>query len=117
MQWVGEKSWVYKTSFPTPQDHAQHNHHDLVFQGLDTFATVLLNGTEILKADNMFASYRVAVAQHLRQSGANDLEITFESALLKGRELVKQHSHEHNFLVRQTDVGRLPTRKAQYNWG
>ncbi|KAG9257293.1 glycoside hydrolase family 2 protein [Emericellopsis atlantica] len=117
VQWVGEKSWIYRTSFETPENHARHRHHDLVFEGLDTFATVFLNGTEILKADNMFVSYRVDVAQHLKPSGANDLEIVFESAFLKGRELVKQHSHEHNFLVRQTDVGRLPTRKAQYNWG
>ena len=86
---------------------------DLVFDGLDTFATVILNGKEILKADNMFVGHRVPV----QLEADNTLEIIFEPAFLRGRELVKEHSHEHNFLVRQTDVGRLPVRKAQYNWG
>lgn len=90
---------------------------DLVFEGLDTFATVSLNGTEILKADNMFISYRVNITDRIKPGCENLLEIVFDSALLRGRELVKEHSHEHNFLVRQTEASRVPVRKAQYNWG
>lgn len=84
---------------------------DLVFEGLDTFATVWLNGTEILTSDNMFISHRVNVTHLLKDT--NDLEIHFDSAMLRGRELVKQHSHEHTFYVRQTEVSRVPVRKAQ----
>lgn len=115
-EWVGDKVWIYKTTFKvdTPGPAVTT---DLVFEGLDTFATILLNGTEILKADNMFVSYRVDVSKHIKADGENHLEITFDSALLRGRELVKEHSQEHDFLVRQTDVGRIPVRKAQYNWG
>ena len=66
----------------------------------------------------MFVAYRVNVTDHLKNAAQDNLlEIVFDSALIRGRELVQEHSHEHNFLVRQTEAGRLPTRKAQYNWG
>ncbi|GJN77300.1 hypothetical protein PLIIFM63780_000790 [Purpureocillium lilacinum] len=124
VQWVGEKTWVYRAAFSVPElategDGAGAVTTDLVFEGLDTFATVLVNGAEVLKTDNMFVSYRVDVSPHVKTGGdaQNVLEIVFDSALLRGRELVEKHSHEHNFLVRQTEAGRVPVRKAQYNWG
>lgn len=119
VQWVGEKNWVYRVSFPTPSQSPKAPYTtDLVFEGLDTFATVFLNGTEILKTDNMFVTYRANVTKYLKEASQDNLlEIVFDSALIRGRELVEEHGHEHNFLVRQTEAGRLPTRKAQYNWG
>lgn len=106
---------MYRLDFPAPS--ADGLTTDLVFEGLDTFATVSVNKKQVLKTDNMFVSYRVDISEHVKAGGVLDLEIVFESALLRGRELVKEHSHEHNFLVRQTEVGRVPVRKAQYNWG
>ena len=88
---------------------------DLVFKGLDTFATVRLNGIEILKSNNMFLEHRVDVSRILEPE--NVLEIVFDSALLRGRQLIQQHQHEHRFIARQTEDGRIPVRKAQYNWG
>lgn len=110
---------MYRVTFDTPKPPSAHDvTTDLVFEGLDTFATVTLNGKEILTADNMFLSHRVNVSDSIKAAGGeNTLEIVFDSALLRGRDLVKEHSHEHNFLVRQTEAGRVPTRKAQYNWG
>ncbi|KAI0830456.1 glycoside hydrolase family 2 protein [Hypoxylon sp. FL0890] len=116
-RWVNEKSWAYRLHFKKPAGPVAAGSviTDLVFEGLDTFATVLLNGTEILKSDNMFLSHRVNVSSSLQND--NVLEIKFDSAMLRGRELVKEHSHEHTFYVRQTEVSRVPVRKAQYNWG
>ncbi len=88
---------------------------DVVFEGLDTFAIVSLNGSKILTSDNMFVSHRVDISNLLQED--NVLEITFDSATLRGTELVKEHSYEHVFYVRQTDVSRMPVRKAQYHWG
>ncbi|OTA85292.1 glycoside hydrolase family 2 protein [Hypoxylon sp. CO27-5] len=116
-RWINEKGWIYRVQFKKPVGPVVAGSvvTDLVFEGLDTFATVLLNGNEILKADNMFLSYRVDVSNILQNDNA--LEIKFDSAMLRGRELVKEHSHEHTFYVRQTEVSRVPVRKAQYNWG
>ncbi|KAI0203010.1 glycoside hydrolase family 2 protein [Astrocystis sublimbata] len=114
---LAEKSWTYKTHFPRPAELVSDKPTvmDLVFEGLDTFATVQLNDTEILKSDNMFISHRIDVTSLLKDK--NELVIHFDSAMLRGRELVKEHSHEHTFYVRQTEVSRVPVRKAQYHWG
>ena len=91
---------------------------DLVFEGLDTFATVSLNGVQILESDNMFVQHRVDVSRHVKVDGSdNALEIVFDSAALRGKQLVEEHKHEHTFFVRQTEAGRVPVRKAQYHWG
>jgi beta-mannosidase len=117
VRWVAERSWAYRTTFETPEGQPD-SRSDLVFKGLDTFATVKLNGKVILEADNMFLEYRVNVTEFLKAPGEqNELEITFESALLTGRKLVKQHEHEHRFIAHQTEQSRLPVRKAQYAWG
>ncbi|KAF3071314.1 Beta-mannosidase B [Daldinia childiae] len=117
VQWIAEKDWTYKVQFQRPSRPVVDGSliTDVVFEGLDTFATVLLNGSDILKSDNMFLSHRIEISNLLKD--VNILEIKFDSALLRGRQLVEEHSHEHTFYVRQTEVGRVPVRKAQYNWG
>jgi beta-mannosidase len=115
-RWVAERSWTYRTTFATPKGPPDAI-TDLVFEGLDTIATVKLNGNIILSTENMFLEYRTNVTKHLVPSGQNELEIEFASALLKGRELLKEHEHEHRFIAHQTEASRLPVRKAQYHWG
>ncbi|KAK4153848.1 hypothetical protein C8A00DRAFT_14966 [Chaetomidium leptoderma] len=116
--WVAERTWSYRTTFTTPSDggRARGVKVDLVFEGLDTFATVTLNDRVILKSDNMFVEHRVSIEHLLAENADNVLEIVFEPARRRGLELVKAHP-EHDFIVHQTDVTRGPVRKAQYHWG
>ena len=116
VQWIGERDWVYKTTFETP-DVKSGAKLVLAFDGLDTFATVKLNGQNILETDNMFIPERTDVTSVLKsQKGdANELVITFESAYLKGWERVEAHP-EHKWGVWNGDVSRLAVRKAQYHW-
>ena len=93
----------------------------LKFEGLDTFASVYLNGKEVLESDNMFVEHRVDASGLLHEAGNegkedNVLEIVFQSARKKGLELILQQP-EHRFIVHQTEVSRGPVRKAQYHWG
>ncbi|KAL4075886.1 glycoside hydrolase family 2 protein [Scleroderma citrinum] len=113
VQWIGESDWIFKNDFTiTDADLAEPN-LDLVFEGLDTYADVTLNGQVVAKAENQFVSYRVAVNQHLRL-GSNDLEITFTSTFKKGRQLEKDNGKFHLW---NGDSSRLHVRKAQYNYG
>jgi len=48
-RWVGETKWLYRTTFSHAKSRSR-SHVDLVFEGLDTFATVTLSGKEILQA-------------------------------------------------------------------
>jgi len=118
VQWIGEVSWVYKTSFPSPS--LQNSNSAVVkavlnFEGLDTYATVLLNGKEILKTESMFTPERVDVTDALKKGAVNELQITFDSAYLKGCQIVEQHPN-HHWGCWNGDTGRLAVRKAQYHW-
>jgi beta-mannosidase len=114
VQWVGEAQWVYKTSFSAPTVPAGAK-AVLAFDGLDTFATVVLNGTTILESDNMFTPERVDVTSSLKSDGSNELVITFDSAYLRGWKLVEQYP-DHKWGCWNGDNSRLAVRKAQYHW-
>lgn len=88
----------------------------LAFDGLDTFATVKLNGKEILSSDNMWIAHRINVTKHLQKDSKNMLEIEFDSALKRAREIEKQHP-EHVWTGFNGETARLAVRKAQYHWG
>jgi beta-mannosidase len=118
VQWIGEVPWVYKTSFPSPTLSAEEQGSMkavLAFDGLDTYATVVLNGKEILKTENMFTPERVDVTTYLKKRGDNELEITFDSAYLKGCALVEKYP-DHHWGCWNGDTSRLAVRKAQYHW-
>jgi len=114
VQWIGEVPWIYKTTFSSPivPENAKAV---LAFDGLDTYATVVLNGKEILKTEDMFIPERVDVTTLLDTEGENELEITFESAYLKGCALVEKHP-DHRWGCWNGDTSRLAVRKAQYHW-
>ncbi|KAH6711836.1 glycoside hydrolase family 2 protein [Leptodontidium sp. MPI-SDFR-AT-0119] len=119
VQWIGEVPWIYKTTFPSPslseKDRATVK-AVIAFDGLDTYATVVLNGKEILKTESMFIPERVDVTTFLKKEGDNELEITFESAYLKGCAIVEKYP-DHHWGCWNGDTSRLAVRKAQYHWG
>ena len=115
VQWVGEETWVYRTSFKSPI-RSGHEKAVLDFAGLDTFATVHLNGTKVLESSNMFLPARVNVGNFLKPGDAsNVLEIVFESAAAKGREIVRWNP-DHVWAFSNGEESRLAVRKAQYHY-
>ncbi|KAI0383480.1 glycoside hydrolase family 2 protein [Hypomontagnella monticulosa] len=116
VQWVGEAVWVYKTSFASPAIGSSAK-AVLAFDGLDTFATVVLNGKTILETENMFIPERVDVTADLKKDGGeNELVITFDSAYLRGWKLVEKYP-DHKWGCWNGDNSRLAVRKSQYHWG
>ena len=113
VQWVGERAWVYKTSFTPPDTKGTRS--VLAFDGLDTHATVLLNGKQILKTENMFIPERADITNVLKSSSENILEITFESTWFIGQKLVEKFP-DHHWGCWNGDPSRLAVRKAQYHY-
>lgn len=76
LNWIGRAQWTYETSFQWsgPVD----DRIDLVCAGLDTVATISLNGTEVGRTANMHRGYRFDLRSALTP-GRNDLRITFDS--------------------------------------
>jgi beta-mannosidase len=113
VQWIGESSWLYRCVFELTPDILTPGALALCFDGLDTFATVWLNGQQILVSDNMFLPQRVPV-ETLVHPGQNELWVLFESATERAH-VLKEH-----YGARQTwngDSGRVYVRKAQYQFG
>ncbi|MBD8080131.1 glycoside hydrolase family 2 protein [Cellulosimicrobium arenosum] len=77
--WIGRCDWEYRTRFSwSSRDAPGLDRHDLVFDGLDTVATVLLNDVEVARTRNQHRTYRFSVADLLVE-GDNELVVRFAS--------------------------------------
>ncbi len=122
LQWIGLADWEYQTTFQVDAAALAHEHVDLVFDGLDTFADVYLNDQAILHADNMFRRWRVPAKAWLKP-GPNTLRVVFHSAVEKMLPYVKSLPYvlpsisSHNY-GNEENIATAPyTRKAPYNYG
>jgi len=110
-QWEGHE-WWYCRSFPTPEGIAGKR-VDLVFSGLDCFATIWLNGIEIGRTANMFVEHRFSVAEFLRPEGDNDLVVRLGSAVNAAR----GHRIEPSETAMEVNWEQLAVRKAPHMYG
>jgi beta-mannosidase len=108
---VERQEWWYRTTFEAylADDNAE-TRYLLTFDGLDTFATVYLNGTEIGSHRNMFIAATFDVTQHLRLGERNTLAVRFEPVVgsVGEREIEGQWGRNPE---------RAWVRKAQCNFG
>ena len=115
-QWIDKKDWEYRTTFKvTPQTLSREN-VELVFEGLDTYADVYLNEQLVLKADNMFRTWRVNAKSALKP-GDNTLRILFRSPVNEILPVMAKLKYQ---LPASNDQGEKTspfTRKAPYHYG
>ncbi|MBC7316460.1 MAG: glycoside hydrolase family 2 protein, partial [Chloroflexi bacterium] len=83
--WVGETDWTYRRMFVVPASFLEHERVLLRCEGLDTIATISLNGQEVGRAENMFRVWEYDVKPFLRP-GENVLAVAFRSPLKYVRE-------------------------------
>lgn len=109
LQWISEKDWIYKSKFSVDEEILKRKHLELRFNGLDTYATVFLNDSIILKSSNAFREFSVDVKQLIKPD--NEVKIVFE----------------HTGQYEEIEEGKLPyelpagrrifTRKPQFHYG
>jgi beta-mannosidase len=108
--WMEEREWWYRLTF---EKNEKPLHPDerflLVFQGLDTFATIWLNGEELGKSTNMFREVAFDISHHLRVDGPNTLAICFHPPL--------QYAEKAPFESWGRNTYRVTMRKAQFGYG
>lgn len=76
LQWIPQHQWDYSLKFDVDKNIWQNDNIDLIFNGLDTYADVWLNGEKILHSDNMFVRYEKDV-KHLLKKRDNELKVRF----------------------------------------
>jgi beta-mannosidase len=83
LAWIGYCDWQYRTEFTwTANDK---DRHDLVADGLDTAATITLNGHEVARTANQHRSYRFDIRPFLVE-GTNELIVDLRSPIEFARE-------------------------------
>ena len=105
LQWVENEDWTYYCHF----DAECSERAELVFEGLDTYCDVFLNGELVGCADNMFIAHTFNVTGRLREKG-NELEVRFRSPV---REVEGLPRREAAFL----NYERLYSRRMQCTYG
>jgi beta-mannosidase len=110
LQWIENENWEYETTFSISEKEISNENIELEFEGLDTYATVYLNGKIVLEADNMFRKWIISAKKHLKK-GKNHLKIVFQSAVQKGKEEAEKLSYT------LPEKERVFVRKAQYQFG
>lgn len=122
LQWIGLTDWEYQTEFDVDAATLARGHVELLFAGLDTYADVYLNDAELLKADNMFRSWRLPVKERLH-AGKNVLRIVFHSPIMLMMPKVKKEPYRLPTVgqvqaISEDEIATDPyTRKAPYNYG
>ncbi len=125
LQWIDKVNWEYKTSFNIDPEAMKRDRIALDFKGLDTYADVFVNGTQVLSADNMFREWLVDVKPQIKE-GANELRILFRSPVVEG--LKKYDANGYVIPVSDNDQAingeveggkaiSVYTRKAGYHFG
>ncbi len=117
LQWIGERAWEYRCRIPPQQAIHAAERAELVFEGLDTFAEISVNGTSAGSADNMFRTWRFSVERLLRE-GVNEIDIRFESPLQRGKTLLDRNDVALPAMNEHEDPKVSPfVRKAPYHFG
>jgi len=115
VQWVGETEWSYSRTFNVPEKLLKRERVLLRCDGLDTLATIRLNGKLLGATDNMYRVWEFDVKGKLKP-GRNEISVTFAPT---GPYI---ESRQKNFPVEELGAnhkmrGRSWVRKEPCNFG
>ncbi len=117
---VAQTGWIYRTTFEATPKQLAMKTVELVCHGLDTLATVTLNGTVLGSTNNMFRTWVFDVRQSLKP-GTNDLEIQFRPVpnLAETNALAEAYFKLHPNVLPDDAKGLSRMRASMHNrsWG
>lgn len=111
--WVRDREWWQRTTFVAP-DVAADETVELVFDGLDTFATIYLDGQEIGRAGNMFRPWTFPLT--VQPGRPHTLAVRFDPTAV-ALEGIAPPPPWAAFTDRISRSKRNLMRKAQFGWG
>lgn len=115
-QWPGEIEFVYTMKFDFDEIINEKTNIDLVFYGLDTYASIYLNNSLVQETNNMFIQWEIPVQKLLKNQ--NELKIVFHPAVEIAIPIKEAYPYD---LPADSDHGEqktsIFTRKAGYHYG
>ncbi|MFN8207662.1 MAG: glycoside hydrolase family 2 protein [Bacteroidales bacterium] len=116
-QWIEESGWEYETEFHISEDQLESENIELVFEGLDTYADIRLNGEFILRSNNMFHPWIREVKNSL-VIGKNILQVQFSPCTVVAEENYQSAGFEY---PANNDTGKKKVsphiRRSPYTFG
>ena len=88
--WVGRTNWTYQRTFDISAEFLENHTVYLRCHGLDTIATITLNGTEVAQTANMFRTYEFDV-RSLLHIGTNTIGIDFAAPTTYAENMDAEH--------------------------
>ncbi|NXQ12073.1 MANBA mannosidase, partial [Peucedramus taeniatus] len=88
-RWISLDNWTYSRTFKTPFDIRKWQKVNLVFEGVDTVAQILLNNVTLGRTDNMFNRYSFDITSVIQE--VNFIEVRFSSAISYAAEQSRCH--------------------------
>ena len=82
LQWIDKTDWEYCCTFDAPE-LASYDNVRLVFEGVDCYADIRLNGELLHRTGNMFRTWKSDV-KGLLKSRNNRLHVVFHSPVMQG---------------------------------
>jgi beta-mannosidase len=80
VQWIEDRDWEYRKRFNISPEQIQSARIELLFEGLDTYCDVFLNGKLLGRTDNMHRRWGMDCKKALKV-GANELRLRFYSPI------------------------------------
>ncbi|AWB28121.1 beta-mannosidase [Halococcoides cellulosivorans] len=117
VQWVAQTDWEYRRTVTVDDAFLDHEHVLVACEGLDTVATLWVNGIEVGATENMHVGQAFPVGDAL-DPGENVIRVVFESPVEYAAERAAAHPYEiphTHYPVEQP--GRPFVRKAQCQFG
>ncbi|MEV0829926.1 glycoside hydrolase family 2 protein [Nonomuraea rubra] len=111
--WAGRADWRYDTALAAAPPGFERT--DLVFDGLDTVARVLLDGQELGQTRNMHRSYRFDVTGRVRDGSA--LSVLFTSAYTEAEALRERLGARPNEYPEPFNYIRKMAASFGWDWG
>ena len=115
LSWVEDQDWRYRCQVPAHPDGSSG--WEVLFEGLDTYASVVFRGDTVMRTDNMHRSWQLALPG---DAVGDTLELVLHSPVRRGQAQLDRSpwpipaSNEARPIGRQTSA---VTRKAMYHFG
>ena len=76
INYFSQKTWIFKAKFDYRYEITKRERVDLIFNGLDTYTQIYVNGKFIGKTSNFFKHYRFDITNYLKK-GKNQIVVKF----------------------------------------
>jgi beta-mannosidase len=117
LQWIEHTDWEYRSTFAADAALLRRERIEIVFQGLDTFADVSVNGVRVLSADNMFRSWRADIKPRV-VAGTNTVLVHFRSPIAATKPAYDRLGYTLPAVNDQApEMVSMFARKAPYHYG